>query len=45
MKTLFGLRRFINLPILINMNLQECVEIMSDFINEHPDVWNEDVGC
>ncbi|HAJ06297.1 MAG TPA: tRNA-specific adenosine deaminase [Chloroflexi bacterium] len=30
---------------VINMNLQECVDIMSDFINEHPDVWNEDVGC
>jgi cytosine deaminase len=22
----------------------ECVELMRNFIREHPDLWNEDIG-
>ena len=29
---------------VINMDLQECVDIMNDFIKECPEVWDEDVG-
>ena len=21
-----------------------CIQLMSDFIREHPDLWNEDIG-
>lgn len=23
---------------------QECIQMMRDFINAHPDIWNEDIG-
>jgi len=23
----------------------ECVEMMKEFISEHPNLWNEDIGC
>lgn len=23
---------------------QECIELMRDFIRNHPDLWNEDIG-
>ncbi len=26
------------------LNDQRCIEMMSSFINEHPDLWNEDIG-
>lgn len=26
------------------MNHQECVALMSEFIGEHPELWNEDIG-
>lgn len=29
---------------LINMQNKECEELMSRFIKERPDVWNEDIG-
>jgi len=29
---------------VINLNLDECVEMMNLFIREHPALWNEDIG-
>lgn len=29
---------------LVNLNLQEAVSLMSDFIVKRPDIWNEDIG-
>jgi cytosine deaminase len=29
---------------VINLDLTECVEMMTRFITEHPDLWNEDIG-
>lgn len=29
---------------LIILNDAECVKMMGDFIREHPDLWNEDIG-
>jgi cytosine deaminase len=29
---------------LIVLNDPECVKMMSDFIREHADLWNEDIG-
>ena len=29
---------------VINLDLQECVDIMNDFIKETPEIWHEDVG-
>ena len=29
---------------VINLDLQECVDIMDDFIKESPEIWHEDVG-
>ena len=29
---------------VINLDLQECVDIMNDFIKESPQIWHEDVG-
>jgi cytosine/creatinine deaminase len=29
---------------LIYLNSRVCVELMADFIDAHPDVWNEDIG-
>jgi len=29
---------------VINLNSQECKELMAKFIAEKPDVWNEDIG-
>lgn len=29
---------------VVNLDLAECVELMSGFIVEHPDIWNEDIG-
>ena len=29
---------------VINLNSQECKDLMSKFIAEKPDVWNEDIG-
>lgn len=27
-----------------NVNSQECIDLMKDFIREHPELWNEDIG-
>lgn len=29
---------------LVNLNDQKCIDIMSKFIVEKPDLWNEDIG-
>jgi cytosine deaminase len=29
---------------VIDLNSQECVEMLNEFINAHPEIWNEDIG-
>jgi cytosine deaminase len=29
---------------VIDMNSQECIDILRSFITAHPDIWNEDIG-
>jgi cytosine/creatinine deaminase len=29
---------------VIDLDSQQCVEMMSAFIREHPEIWNEDIG-
>jgi cytosine/creatinine deaminase len=29
---------------VIDLNSQECVDLLGGFIKAHPDVWNEDIG-
>jgi cytosine/creatinine deaminase len=29
---------------VINLDSAECVALMAEFIRDHPDVWNEDIG-
>lgn len=29
---------------VVNLDSQECVDLMADFIAAHPDIWNEDIG-
>jgi cytosine deaminase len=29
---------------VINLNSQECKDLMAKFMAEKPDVWNEDIG-
>jgi cytosine deaminase len=29
---------------VVNLDSQECVELMAEFIAEHPELWNEDIG-
>jgi cytosine deaminase len=29
---------------VIDMNSQECIEMLGAFIEKHPEVWNEDIG-
>ncbi len=29
---------------LINLHDQRCIDLMADFIDHHPDLWNEDIG-
>jgi cytosine deaminase len=29
---------------VINLNDRECIEMMQQFIREHPELWNEDIG-
>jgi cytosine deaminase len=30
---------------VIDLNLDECKRLMADFIQRHPEIWNEDIGC
>ena len=29
---------------IIDMNSQACIDLLREFISEHPEVWNEDIG-
>jgi cytosine deaminase len=29
---------------VIDMDSNECVEMLNGYISEHPEVWNEDIG-
>ena len=29
---------------VVNLDSQECVDLMNEFIAAHPDTWNEDIG-
>ena len=29
---------------VVNLDSDECFQLMQDFIAEHPDIWNEDIG-
>ena len=29
---------------VINLDSEECKRLMRDFIRDHPDIWNEDIG-
>ena len=29
---------------VVNLDLQECVELMAEFIRRYPEIWNEDIG-
>jgi cytosine deaminase len=29
---------------LVVLNDRDCIQMMQDFIREHPDLWNEDIG-
>ena len=29
---------------VIDLNSDECVEMLNDFIEKHPEIWNEDIG-
>ena len=29
---------------VVDLNSQECFELLNDFITAHPEVWNEDIG-
>jgi cytosine deaminase len=30
---------------VIDLNLPECIELMEQFINQNPRLWNEDIGA
>jgi len=29
---------------VINLNSQECIKMLGDYIKENPEIWNEDIG-
>jgi cytosine deaminase len=29
---------------VIDLHDRECIEMMGQFIREHPELWNEDIG-
>jgi creatinine deaminase len=29
---------------VVNLDSDECYRLMQDFIAEHPELWNEDIG-
>ncbi len=29
---------------VVDMNSQECIELLGGFISQHPEIWNEDIG-
>jgi cytosine deaminase len=30
--------------VVMDMDSPECVQLMSDYIDQHPEIWNEDIG-
>jgi cytosine/creatinine deaminase len=30
---------------VVNLDSEECVQLMDEFIAEHPEIWNEDIGA
>ncbi|MBI9053339.1 MAG: nucleoside deaminase [Bacteroidales bacterium] len=45
-KTFSGARKFMEEHgvEVVDLNLPECIEMMSDFIEKSPHLWNEDIG-
>lgn len=45
-KTFSGARKFMEEHgvEVVDLNLPECIEMMSDFIEKSPNLWNEDIG-
>ncbi|MEQ8539396.1 MAG: nucleoside deaminase [Coleofasciculus sp. D1-CHI-01] len=45
-KTFAGARKFMESHgvEVVDLNLEECQQMMSDFIQQHPKLWNEDIG-
>ena len=45
-KTFSGAREFMESHgvEVVDLNLPECIEMMEDFIQEKPELWNEDIG-
>jgi cytosine deaminase len=29
---------------VVNLDSEECKQLMREFIRDHPDIWNEDIG-
>jgi len=29
---------------VVNLDSEECAALMREFIDAHPDIWNEDIG-
>ena len=29
---------------VVNLDSEECIQLMDEFIAEHPEIWNEDIG-
>ena len=46
-KTFAGGREFMEShgAEVIDLDLDECKQLMADFIQRHPEIWNEDIGC
>ena len=45
-QTFAGAREFMESHAVevIDLDLDECKQLMSDFIHKHPQLWNEDIG-
>lgn len=45
-KTFAGARKFMEEHgvEVVDLNLDECIDMMSDFIKNKPEIWNEDIG-
>ncbi len=44
-KTFKGPERYSRRRVkLVNLDLQECKDLMADFIRRRPELWNEDIG-
>ena len=45
-ETFSGAKEFMELHgiEIIDLNLEECTQLMKDFIQNNPELWNEDIG-